>query len=133
MLASMKYLALLLLLSNTAFGQASGSVKLKIKFVCTCDDSVGVRYATALRDLIAKSPRYVETNDFSEGTSRHLGIRVVSVDQDDDHTGRSTAMSIVFTSGSDVYLTHAVQTCGINRVESCAADTLADLDSLLHR
>lgn len=100
-------------------------------------DEVGALYATAFRDLLAKSPRFVETYE-SEVKNRNgeflypnWNVRVVSVDPSQDNVGISTALSVVILLGSSTYMDQQVQTCGRNRVSGCASDTLARLDNLI--
>lgn len=94
---------------------------------------MGARYATVVRDLIAKSPRYVATSVFTSGTVEgkdlvwNYGIRVLSVDDGTTQKGIATAVSVVITIG-DIYISQLVETCGSLHVDDCAADTLAFLD-----
>lgn len=125
----LKPLIFLLLCSTAVFGQSV--VKTGVKFTCTCEDNLGARYATAVRDLIASSPRYELASEFSgkNGTTPFVnwGIRVVSVDPSAGNNGNDTVLSVVITLGQ-YYLTHSVQYCTSARVKDCAANAIALLD-----
>jgi hypothetical protein len=70
-------------LVGSVFGQTK---RVPVKFVCQCKDGTGAMFATAFRDLLASSPRYVEVSDSSEkspdGKSDipHWKIDVISID-----------------------------------------------------
>lgn len=138
----MKILACLVLLFASAitFGQnVQKSNKTRIHFSCSCDDVVGSRYATALRDLIASSPRYelaasaeIKPNNAKEPTTYNWQLSVVSVDLDQPAAGHATALSVVLLIGNTFYWTNWVQTCGAHATSDCAAMTLADIDNQLN-
>lgn len=119
----------LLLLPSIAFGQNAN--KAGVKFDCTCNDSVGARYATAVRDLIAASPRYESAEDFVENPGKsaiyHMGIRVVSLDPQAGNPGHGSALSIVITWGA-FYLASSLQICTSDGVRECAENTMAIMD-----
>jgi hypothetical protein len=120
-------------LTSAALGQRQ--VRLPVTFKCTCDDVVGSLYATAFRDLLATSPRFIQVNRAEEKdekgktTTLHWNVSVVSVDEGENNSGDSSALSIVFLIGDDIYITQRIQTCGRNRATSCASATLAALDN----
>jgi hypothetical protein len=123
----MKTLVCLLLLCVPGFAQTP---KQKIYFQCTCNDPVGSRLATKLRDLIAQSPRYSRSeSDFGGADEKYLpvwSIRIVT--KDVDGSGDRSVMAIAITQGlflRDLY----VLSCGSEKVTECAEGTLADLDS----
>ena len=127
----MKALAFLLFLSPIgSLGQSTQ--KIGVKFSCTCNDTVGARYATAVRDLIAVSPRYKLVGDFVEGSKSarvfNMGIRVVSLDPQGGSPGNGTALATVITWGY-LYATNTLQICTSEAVQTCAANTIATLDS----
>jgi hypothetical protein len=64
-------LAILAIMTAKVFAQAPVR-KIPIFFQCTCDDPVGSRTATAVRDLIAISPRYFKSG--SEFTRQGANI-----------------------------------------------------------
>lgn len=107
--------------------------KIAVKFQCTCDDPVGSRYETAVRDLIATSPRYKAATEFIENPGPNsvpnFGIRVVSLDphRGDNLEGAETIYSVVITWGA-FYYTSAIRICGSNNVQTAAQDTIALLD-----
>src|ERR1700761_7607140 len=53
-------LGIMAIMTAMVFAQAPVR-KIPIFFQCTCDDPVGSRIATAVRDLIATSPRYFKS------------------------------------------------------------------------
>ncbi len=110
---------------------AQAPQKLPVKFTCTCSDPVGARYATALRDLIAASPRYTASSDYVVGKGDdevwHWGIRVVSLDPTVGKLGDSTVLSVTLTFGN-LYVDAVVQSCLADSPKHCAEDTLSSLD-----
>jgi len=110
---------------------AQAPAKTPVHFDCSCDDNIGARYATAVRDLIAVSPRYQSTGAFKEGsgadTKWNYGIRVTSINPFNDEGNSSTALAVVFTYG-ELYLDSYIQVCGVAKIQSCAATTIAMLD-----
>jgi len=132
----MKFIACLLMLSSVAFGQATQ--RTKVKFNCTCDDAVAARYATAFRDLLAASPRFVETSLASEPTREgskaktyHWVISVLSIDTDNPERGIEIALSVIVTLDDSVF-SHTIQTCGSAAASNCAARTLSEFDKTIH-
>ena len=130
-----RYLVLFCIICISAVCHAE---RVKVRFSCDCDDQVGSLYATALRDTLAASPRFIETPDESEpgsaeskGRLYHLVIQVVSVDIENPPGGHQAALSVVFTFAGTM-LGQRVQVCGAQSVAHCAASTLASLDKLLH-
>lgn len=117
---------------------AMGQTKTTVVFDCTCSDPVGARFATAVRDALASSPRYmlgytaVEKDKDGKATRYHWHLKAVSLDPTPDNEGRSTAISLVLLVGDDVFLTHMVQSCGINKVDSCAADAVSFMDGYIN-
>jgi hypothetical protein len=155
----MRYLLLFLCLSSCAFGQTKKPThiasefnrlssappaneepappKIKVYFDCTCDDTAGARYATALRDLIASSPRYVASTTFEDPATLpgenyprfHWVVSAASINVADSSGAIRTAISVVIRAGRDIFMSQSVFLCGENAVAGCAADTLASLDS----
>jgi hypothetical protein len=110
------------------FGQAPAP-KIPVFFQCTCDDPVGSRIATAVRDLIAVSPRYFKSgSDITRQGSNVFpvwSIRIVTRDTDENAT--ATMVAVAVTRGL-FFETLSVQSCGSFRVKECAEGILADLD-----
>jgi hypothetical protein len=109
----------------------NSQMQIPVKFECNCTDEVGQLYATAFRDLLAKSPRFVAGTGFDKGGGAFDGppsmlVNVVSVDPFSE--GQTSALSVVFLLGNTTYLTHAVRWCPKDRASSCAASTFAELD-----
>jgi hypothetical protein len=103
--------------------------KIPVFFQCTCDDPVGSRIATAIRDLIATSPRYFKSgSEFSRQGANVFpiwSIRVVT--RDTDENASRSMIAVAFTRGL-FFETLSVQSCGSLRVKECAEGILADLD-----
>ena len=121
-------LAILSIMTAKVFAQ--GPVrKIPIFFQCTCDDPVGSRIATAVRDLIATSPRYFKSgSEFSrqgENVFPIWSIRMVTRDTGENAT--QTMIAVAVTRGL-FFETLSVQSCGSLRVKECAEGILADLD-----
>jgi hypothetical protein len=103
--------------------------KIPVFFQCTCDDPVGSRIATVLRDLIATSPRYFKSgSEFSRQGANVFpiwSIRVVT--RDTDENASRSMIAVAFTRGL-FFEALSVQICGSLRVKECAEGILADLD-----
>lgn len=134
----MKKIALLSLLLLTAHAQPQAKAKAKIYVECTCDDPVATLYATALRDAIANSPRYVEAEASEspgkdgKGSDPNWVLSIVSIDDSTSVADVSTALSVVMKVGDNFFLTHWIQVCGRDKVAYCASQTLANFDSKIH-
>jgi len=93
-------LVILLISWSLSFAQSSSN-KTAVFFSCTCSDSVGKLYATAVRDAIAASPRYKEAAVAEEKgangktDSYHWAVKAVSLDPSNDNNGVSTVISVV--------------------------------------
>jgi hypothetical protein len=120
--------ALLALMTARVFAQPPVN-KIPVFFQCTCDDPVGSRIATAVRDLIAVSPRYAKSgSEFTRQGGNVFpiwSIRVVT--RDTDENASRTMIAVVVTRGL-FFETLSVQSCGSLRVKECAEGILADLD-----
>lgn len=125
-------LALLALVPCAVFAQQE-TKKVPVKFTCNCKDGVGRLYATALRDLLSQSPRYALVESIAsrggpgwpEGPEMGLNVTSISILEG---TPDSSAFSEVITVGDELYLTHSVRVCGINKVAFCATDMFSELD-----
>jgi hypothetical protein len=123
---------LLLSICATVQSQMQNDQKrVPVKFICDCSDSVGKLYATAFRDLLAKSPRFVQDGPFdrtggSSGNPPSMLVSVVSIDPIGD--GQNSALSEAYLLGDSIFLTHSVRWCPKDRADHCAAATLSDLD-----
>ena len=121
-------LAIVAIMTAKVFAQAPVT-KIPVFFQCTCDDLVGSRLATTIRDLIATSPRYFKSG--SEFTRQGANvfpiwsIRIVT--RDTDENASRTMIAVSFTRGL-FFETLSVQTCGSSKVKECAEGILADLD-----
>jgi hypothetical protein len=105
-------LAILAIMTAKVFAQAPVR-KIPIFFQCTCDDPVGSRIATAIRDLIATSPRYFKSgSEFNRQGADVVpiwSIRMVTRDTDENAT--QSVIAVVFTRGL-FYESLSVQSCG---------------------
>jgi hypothetical protein len=121
-------LAILAMMTARVFAQPPVA-KIPVFFQCTCDDPVGSRLATSIRDLIAVSPRYFKSgSEFTQQGSNVFpiwSIRVVTRDTDENAT--RTMIAVAVTRGL-FFETLSVQSCGSLRVKECAEGILADLD-----
>jgi hypothetical protein len=121
-------LAILAIMTAKVFAQPSVP-KIPVFFQCTCDDPVGSRIATAVRDLIATSPRYFKSgSEFNQQGANVFpiwSIRVVT--RDTDENASRTMIAVAFTRGL-FFEALSVQSCGSLRVRECAEGILADLD-----
>jgi hypothetical protein len=119
---------ILAIMTAKVFAQAPVR-KIPIFFQCTCDDPVGSRIATAVRDLIATSPRYFKSGSEFNTQGANVfpiwSIRIVTRDTDENAT--RTMIAVAFTRGL-FFETLSVQSCGSLRVKECAEGILADLD-----
>jgi hypothetical protein len=112
---------------------------MKVFFSCSCDDPVGRLYATAFRDILASSPRFIETTqDEEKGADGKISqfnwsIRAVSVDPTDNDSGYSTAISVAFVLGNTYYITNTIQTCGRTHAQDAARGTLSFLDANIQK
>lgn len=135
------YIGVFCIFAGRLYAQQSISEKrTPVVFSCSCDDGVGSLYASAFRDALATSPRYQEGYASSvKGPDGKIAYRnwkvvVVSIDPNSSETssGASSALSVVYLLGDDIYMNSSVQICGRDRVKSCATRTLATLDDLIH-
>ena len=118
------------LATMTAKVFAQGPVrKIPIFFQCTCDDPVGSRIATAVRDLIATSPRYFKSGgDFTQMGANVFPIwSIRMVTRDTDENASRSMIAVAVTRGL-FFEAISVQSCGSSRVKECAEGILADLD-----
>lgn len=122
-------LAILAVMTAKVFAQAPVVRKTPIFFQCTCDDPVGSRIATAVRDLIATSPRYFKSGgDFTQQGANVFPIwSIRMVTRDTDENASRSMIAVAFTRGL-FFETLSVQSCGSLRVKECAEGILADLD-----
>jgi hypothetical protein len=111
--------------------------KISVKFDCQCDDRVGMLFATEVRDLISKSPRYrlVQTlaphggSDWVHAPEMHLDV----ISFDALNSGDYAAFSEAITVGEELFLSHRVQVCGLKSVRGCAQDTFAAFDAAVQK
>jgi hypothetical protein len=130
----MRSLAALLLLGLAAPLHAQNSPeRVKVKLSCSCSDAVGAQFAAAVRAQLASSPRYAETSEDRSGPDDNVVLAVVSLDNDPEHQGSSSAISAVFTLGGNYVFGQRLAICRTGAVGQCAADTLAALERGLNR
>jgi hypothetical protein len=122
------FLAILAIMTARVFAQPPVP-KIPVFFQCTCDDPVGSRIATAVRDLIATSPRYFKSG--SEFTRQGANVfpiwSIRMVTRDTDENATRSIIAVAVTKGL-FFETLSVQSCGSLRVKECAEGILADLD-----
>jgi hypothetical protein len=131
---SVVVVALILLLDIQLPAQKRPPTVYNLIVSCTCEDSVGKGYARALRDLIAKSPRYEALSDTKENRKRALLISVVTLPLGDDSQGSATgaAISVVFVFDG-AFVDQYVQTCSEGVTSGCAQKTFDAIDDLLNK
>lgn len=117
-------------------GQTASQPATKVGFDCTCESQLASRYASDFRDVLAKSPRYIEAPIAEKKNDKESDVDwVVHVTAtpfgDDASLTDPIAMSIVLT-WKGFYLEDYVQICGPSKIPSCAADTLVLLDTAIH-
>ena len=126
-------------ITGASFALAQAQHREKVVFNCTCNDAVGALYATALRDLFANSPRFVEafTAEEKDKAGKVSGynwkISVVSMDPSADNLGHTAALSVVFLLGDYGFVSQWIQICSRPEVKGCAEATLANFDAAMRR
>ena len=138
----MRYLiavaAVLLCAFCPAYAQKTTLPRTQVVFSCQCDDAVGQLYATDLRDLLATSPRYVQTDNAvvtdSAGKVLHYRwhLQVLSMDPSESNSGQDSVISVAILLGNTIFMTQDVQWCPIGQAEGCARSTLAGFDSYVN-
>lgn len=125
---------LLALVIGTCGTQAQEPSKTLLKVDCTCNDPIGVKYASALRDLIAASPRYALTNASEQPIQAgkkypkyNFVVSIVTVDSNSPPDGTLAAIGTVLTIAG-MKMRQWVQVCGVLRYKECALDTLSYID-----
>ena len=110
--------------------------KTPIAFTCTCKDDAGALFATALRDVIAASPRYyladmADDKDAKGNSITKWHLSAVSIDANSSSPGNKTAISIVTSLGGTYLMDNAIQICGKDVAKSCAEGIFSDLDQMI--
>ena len=116
-------------LAFRAQSQTTSKRTLDVIVSCSCSDTVGKGYARALRDEIARSPRYEEVIDSESNRKNSMTISVVTLAIDDDSQGSSShaAISVVLMFDG-TFIDQLVQTCGASVTSDCAKKTINSLD-----
>jgi hypothetical protein len=131
--------SLVFLFAVPAFTQGKPS-KIPIVFSCTCEDVAAAEYASAMRDLLATSPRYreiyktVELNANGQVTVKHFHILVVSLDPFAGKAaleGNSSVLAVAFVMGDDYFLDLYEETTNLTAAKQSAVNTLASLDKMI--
>ena len=113
----------LLLLSCLKLNAQQPPAKTPLVIVCDCDDLNSRTLETAVRDVVAGSPRYYEVHPDREDKTAYYRLVLVALDD----TPQSIAVSVVVLHG-DSFMTSAVRICGINRMAWCAGTILSSAD-----
>ena len=97
---------------------------------------MGRSFAFALKEAIRRSQSFALVDDDALPADPRIVVHLVSVDVDNPNPkGISSAISVTIvydslqTLGSGIFITASVTHCGRDRVESCAKNTLPDIDS----
>jgi hypothetical protein len=96
--------------------------KADVHVECTCEDSAGSQVATALRDLIAASPRYNSVNE------NRGGWRMVLVSAAVTASDSASAIGYRILRGNIVFHSSGVRVCGKDSVDWCARSLYSSLD-----
>jgi hypothetical protein len=121
-----------------AASHASAQNRVKVEVQHEGKDTVGRQVATAVRDEIAKSPRFQLVSD----GSALIDINLISLDIDPDVAARSgnrSALSALYRvwhvrgDHLDQRVTNVLHIVGVNRVDEVARDVLADMDAFLQK
>lgn len=115
----MKSLALAVLLTSAAFGQTT-KTDIAIHCVSLPGDIVGGQLCSALRDALARSPRYQEVDRNTQGWQLRLATMGI-----DDNKGTAVSMTLVYRA---MYVVNTVQVCGASVIPDCAQGMLSDSD-----
>ena len=107
---------------------------MQLRIQCECDDPAGSRYATSLRDYIAKSPRFTlaatpGSNDFDVAAMYKFVLYVDTLDAWPKQ-GAVTAIGWTLVS-ANMYVMHSVQVCSEDTVKRRAESTIAQIDGVL--
>jgi hypothetical protein len=115
----MKSVALAVLLTSAAFGQTT-KTDIAIHCVSLPGDIVGGQLCSALRDALARSPRYQEADRNPQGWQLRLATMGI-----DDNKGTAVSMTLVYHA---IYVVNTVQVCGAAVIPDCAQGMLSDSD-----
>ena len=115
----MKILMLALFLTSAAFGQTT-KTDIAIHCVSLPEDVVGVQLCTALREAVARSPRYQEALSNRQGWQIRLATMGIY-----DNKGTAASMILIYHA---MYVANTVQVCGESVIRDCAEGMLSDSD-----
>jgi hypothetical protein len=115
----MKILMLALFLTSAAFGQTT-KTDIAIHCVSLPEDVVGGQLCSALREAVAKSPRYQEAVSNPQGWQIRLATMGIA-----DNNGTAVSMILIYHA---IYVANTVQVCGASVVSDCAQGMLSDSD-----
>ena len=108
-----------LFLTSAAFAQAT-KTDLAIHCVWLPEDVVGGQLCAALREAVARSPRYQEAVSNPQGWQIRLATMGI-------HDNKGTAVSMVLIYHA-IYVVNTVQVCGASVIPDCAQGMLSDSD-----
>ena len=103
-----------------------------VRVSCSCTDPTARAFAEAVRDAVARNPRYRDVT-LTSGTERdlvRLSIVSLPLGGGSHADAPATALSIVFLKDG-VMLDHLVETCDQTSVDACARTTVATFDSVM--
>ena len=115
----MKTLMLALFLTAAAFGQTT-KTDIAIHCVSLPEDVVGGLLCTALREAVARSPRYQEAISNPEGWQVRIATTGIC-----DNKGTAASMILIYHA---IYVANTIQVCGDSVVRDCAEGMLSDSD-----
>jgi hypothetical protein len=118
--------ALLIIMSGNLTSQTKVQIPLIID--CIANDAIGKSLCRAVRDEVARSPRYAEVSDndanWLTAGELHVNSTAAVGSLEDDNIA---AVATVFTKGGRYYASN-VMGCGRTRIADCARGIVDDLD-----
>jgi hypothetical protein len=91
-------------------------------------------YCSALKDVVATSPRYEELSGTDHPVGGHWELAIITIDNSvGNEKGLATAVSVSLLRNGFIFVTSTVQTCGRDAVKICATQTLAEMDQAINK
>jgi hypothetical protein len=119
---------------------ASAQSKIAVAIHQSGDDLVGKAVAYEVREAVSRSARYA----LVEEDAAWFVVRIVSIDESDEHPGHSSSMAVIYTAANmlpldktnpqtvlPIYVSGSVFQSGSSKSAKTATDIVAEFDSLL--
>jgi len=134
-------LTLVMALGLALSAHAQTKAPTRIHVVCTNDDgdTTGRDYCSAVRDAVARSPRYIETNVSSShvapgDTQFEISIATVGVLVGGRPVGSAASVVLIYSNHDmDLIYSQWAHAVPASQFEESATNTLADVDSEIHK